>query len=96
MAQSIARVPTPLASRYLGQLCKHFEHKRPVEYSRDHGSISFDSGICTLDAMEETLILTADSPDPEQLERLQDVVAKHLIRFAFRDAPPIEWVKEAA
>jgi hypothetical protein len=91
MATSEAHIPTDLAPRYLGQLCKHFEHKRPVEYSRDHGQITFDTGVCTLDATGTTLILHADAPDPENLDRLQNVVVRHLERFAFRNPIEVTW-----
>ncbi len=90
---SIARVSTTVPRRYLGQLCKHFEHKRPVTCAADNaeGRIEFEIGTCTLDAGADTLNLHAEAPDAERLERLQDVVARHLLRFAFREPPEIVW-----
>lgn len=41
MPTSEARVPTTAARRYLGQLCKHFEHKLPVALAEHHGRIDF-------------------------------------------------------
>mgnify|MGYP003349750236 CR=1 FL=1 len=49
-AQSTARIATPLASRYLQQLCKHFAHKMKVEFTPEHGRIELRSGVCVLDA----------------------------------------------
>lgn len=93
MTQSDARVATEMATRYLGQICKHFEHRRKVEYAADFtsGRIEFEIGVCTLRAEPGLLMLHAEAPDDAALERLQDVVVRHLDRFAFRDKPDIGW-----
>jgi hypothetical protein len=91
--QSVAEVATPDASRYLQQLCKHFGHKLPVTFDEQSGRIEFSIGECRLDADEDegVLTLSLSTPSVHQLEELQDVVARHLLRFAFRDPPQIEW-----
>ncbi len=94
---SEARVTTEMASRYLGQLCKHFEHKLPVTYEGQHGTIAFSAGACILDAVDaNTLILRVEAGDETALPGLQDVVARHLERFAFRDKPEIVWTRVGA
>ena len=95
MIHSEARVSTTRASRYLGQLCKHFEHRIPATYTGDHGRLEFESGVCLLDAADGTLVLRAEAKDEEQLGRLENVVARHLERFAFRDKPEIRWTRGA-
>ena len=47
---SQARVPTAVPRRYLGQLCKHFQHRLAVELTETRGRIEFPMGVCTLDA----------------------------------------------
>lgn len=94
MMQSEARVTTERASRYLQQLCKHFAHRLPTSHTPQEGRIEFGVGVCALQAEPETLILTADAPDAASLDRLEDVVARHLERFAFRDKPEIRWVRQ--
>ncbi|MEJ2120146.1 MAG: DUF2218 domain-containing protein [Alphaproteobacteria bacterium] len=94
MMQSEARVTTERASRYLQQLCKHFAHKLPTSHTPQEGRIEFGVGVCALQAEPETLVLTADAPDAESLDRLEGVVARHLERFAFRDKPEIRWVRQ--
>ena len=94
MMQSEARIATERASRYLQQLCKHFAHKLPTSHTPQEGRIEFGMGVCALQAEPETLVLTADAPDAESLDRLEDVVARHLERFAFRDKPEIRWVRQ--
>ncbi len=91
MPQSEARVPTPLGKRYLGQLCKHFEHKIPVELGDGVGRIAFEAGTCDLTADAKALVMRCAAPGEENLARVQDVVARHLARFAFRDVPEITW-----
>jgi len=93
MMQSEARITTERASRYLQQLCKHFAHKLPTSHTPQEGRIEFGIGVCALQAEPETLVLTADAPDAASLDRLEDVVARHLERFAFRDKPEIRWVR---
>jgi hypothetical protein len=88
---SEARVPTSMPRRYLAQLCKHFQHKLPVDLAEDHGRITFSDGSCTLRTEAETLVLRVESEDAAALAKLEDVVARHLLRFAFRESPEVAW-----
>ncbi len=94
MTQSTARIATPLASRYLQQLCKHFAHKMPVDFTPEHGRIELRSGVCVLDAEADTLVLHVETPDESALENLQEVVKRHLERFAWKDVPQFKWVRQ--
>jgi uncharacterized protein len=95
MPQSQARVESARAGRYLGQLCKHFAHKLPVEHTEAQGRIEFPIGVCTLAAEPGVLVLNARSDSDETLVQLEGVIARHLERFAFRDTPAIDWRKLA-
>jgi hypothetical protein len=95
MLTSEARVATAMARRYLGQLCKHFAHKIPVTHTEAAGRIEFPTGVCQIEAGSDLLILRAEAADAGALERLQEVVDRHLQRFAFRDTPEIRWVRAA-
>jgi hypothetical protein len=90
-AVATARVPTEKASRYLQQLCKHFDHKLPVTFDEHAGSITFTLGECALKADGEALTITATSPGQAELEQLEDVIVRHLVRFAFREELKVEW-----
>jgi hypothetical protein len=92
---SIARVATKSALRYLGQLCKHFGHKVPSSLDGDHGWIAFDFGRCHLAASNEELSLHNTAASVEALQRLEEVIARHLERFAFRETLAITWQREA-
>ncbi|MDH7638896.1 DUF2218 domain-containing protein [Sphingomonas oryzagri] len=93
MLSTTAITPTAHASRYLQQLAKHWSHKLEVEFTPLHATIRFPSGVvATLDAGEEALTSTIEAADAETLERMKQVVADHLDRFAFREAPlPFPW-----
>jgi uncharacterized protein len=92
MPIATARVPTLLPRRYMSQLCKHFEHKLPVTLGEAEGCITFAMGVCTLQAETDAIVMRVESADPDGLERLEDVVARHLVRFAFREPVAVEWV----
>jgi len=89
--QSTANVTTEMASRYLQQLCKHFAHKIPAEFTPEEGSITFPFGVCALTAQGSRLTMTVTTENEADLPRMQDVIASHLERFAFRDKPAIVW-----
>jgi len=93
---SAARVATPMAQRYMTQLCKHFEHRLPARYGATEGSIEFPTGTCRMEVQPDLLILHAEAKDAEALAQLESVVARHLERFAFRDKPEIAWTRSAA
>ncbi|GAA4767782.1 DUF2218 domain-containing protein [Stakelama sediminis] len=96
-ATAIADVPTGHASRYLQQLCKHWQHSLNVEFTPEHGTITFprdarganwdDDGKATLDAKDKALTVRLDASNADHLEGLKGVLERHLDRFAFREAP---------
>jgi hypothetical protein len=91
MPSATARVATDLPRRYMTQLCKHFEHRLAVAYDETQGSIRFQSGECRLKVAPDALVMTVEASDEAALPQLQDVVARHLLRFAFREPPQIVW-----
>jgi hypothetical protein len=91
MNHSVARVESERASIYLQQLCKHFAHKRPVEFTPERGQIALSAGICRLDAAGGVLTIRAEADDADKLAQLQDTIARHLERFAFRSPVTLDW-----
>ncbi|MEZ5742829.1 MAG: DUF2218 domain-containing protein [Sphingomonadaceae bacterium] len=82
---SRAVVPTRNASRYLQQLCKHWSHKFDVTFDPSQGRIALPSGIATMVAGNEALTVSLSLKPGGDMGRLQQVVANHLDRFAFRE-----------
>ncbi|WP_375248350.1 DUF2218 domain-containing protein [Sphingomonas sp.] len=97
MSTSIARVPTLSASRYLQQLAKHWSHKMEVSFSPEEGRIAFPNGsVLTMRADSATLDVMLVVPESEDMGRMREVVASHLDRFAFREAPlTFDWQEQA-
>ncbi|MDQ0345934.1 hypothetical protein J2S76_000335 [Ancylobacter vacuolatus] len=88
MPSTFATVPTSHANRYLQQLCKHWTHKLEVSFTPERGVVGFPGGtVATLEAGPEGLAVRIEAPDVEMLEEMKGVVARHLDRFAFREAP---------
>ena len=94
---STARVPTAKGSRYLQQLCKHWSHNLAVEFTETEGKVVFPRNARGADwPGDATLVMQAHDDGLEcrlqassdgQLEALKGAVARHLDRFAFREAP---------
>lgn len=102
---STARVPTASASRYLQQLCKHWSHNLEVTFDESEGRVVFPrdargaswagDAVVTFVATPDTLGCTISASEPGQLEGLKGAVARHLDRFAFREAPlQFDWVDQ--
>jgi hypothetical protein len=104
MVTSSARVATERPTVYLKQLCEHFADERR-RHSTQEFEVTFDdregfvdfaplvSGICRLDAREEdVLVLEASGTDQAALERVERIVAKHVVRFGGRDGLAVEWL----
>lgn len=102
MTSAIAQVPTKSGSRYLQQLCKHWQHNLAVEFTPEHGTVVFPrdargadwpgDATVTFDAREETLDIRIDASSDGQLEGLKGAVERHVDRFAFREgALKYEW-----
>jgi len=86
------RARTASGSKYLQQLCKHWGHRFEVEFSQNRGQVRFPSAVATMEASADALFVTIETDDPKSVEPLKEVVANHLDRFAFREAPlPFEW-----
>lgn len=94
---AVANVATSHASRYLQQLCKHWSHKLEVEFDPARGRVVFpkdirgaaypEDGVALFSANPDNLEVTLEASSADQLSSLKEVVASHLDRFAFREAP---------
>jgi hypothetical protein len=91
-----AEVQTDRPSPYLKQVCKHFRHKRTVEFTDSDGTMTFPFGTCRLRAEGTTLTLVGEAADVEALDVLERVVGGHLERFGRRDALTVTWTRDAA
>ena len=96
-----ASVPTASASKYLQQVCKHWAHNLTVEFDEAKGSIVFPKdarganwpgdGVVTLTAGPETLGCRIEASEAGQRDGLKGALARHIDRFAFREALAWDW-----
>jgi uncharacterized protein len=92
MTTATARIPTTGGAKYLQQLCKHWGHKFDVDLSDHKGLVRFPAAVVTMEADADALLVTIEAQETEIVERMKGVVASHLDRFAFREAPlPFDW-----
>ena len=82
-----ADVPTANGRKYVLQLGKHWAHKLEVAFDGDRATIRFPDAVALLDPGADAIAVSISGEDPANVERLKDVVARHLDRFAFREAP---------
>ncbi len=87
-----AQVTTDDPSRYLLQLCKHFQGKVPVEFDRTHGTIAVGDGRCDLDAGPGVLTISIVAPTADVVDQLKFMIAKHLAKFDRHDRLTLEWM----
>lgn len=94
---AVARVPTSSAGKYLQQVCKHWTHNLKVEFDATKGTIVFPKdgrggpwagdGLVTLTAHGDALECRIAASELAQLSGLKGALARHIDRFAFREAP---------
>lgn len=83
--QSHARLNTDKAARYMTQLARHWSHEYAVALDATSARIPLPLGACVMLAEPDGLNVTVEAPVMASLARLEDVVAEHLLRFAFRE-----------
>lgn len=88
---SHATVTTERASRYLKQLCKHFDHKADSTFDDHKGQTVFEFGVCDFQALDGELVLDLTASDSEKMDRLEFVVGDHLERFGKKDELSVDW-----
>ncbi|MFI6324867.1 DUF2218 domain-containing protein [Nonomuraea sp. NPDC050556] len=92
MIDSTAQVDTPRAERYIKQLVSHMGHKVSTKLDDDGlGTITLSYGECTLTPFPGHILLRATAEDLDKLADVQDVVARHLVRFASQEELTVTW-----
>ncbi|MEV0201131.1 DUF2218 domain-containing protein [Nonomuraea sp. NPDC050691] len=101
MPISTALVPTDRPERYIKQLVSHLGHKATTTLSADgRATITFagalSGGECVLAPSGNALEMIATAADAEALAVVQDVVTRHLLRFAAQEDLRTEWAEPVA
>jgi caffeoyl-CoA O-methyltransferase len=92
MPAAQATVATERPARYIKQLVSHLGRNLTTELAEDGtGTIRRGTGRCVLSPQPTALRMSADAEDAEELAALQDVVTRHLMRFAHREQLQVTW-----
>ena len=91
---STASVGTERAGRYGKQLVAHLSRRSAGEWDEQGGTgwIDFGETRAELSAGPAALDLRL-SAAPDALDRMEDVVGRHLVRFGARDELIVQWVR---
>jgi uncharacterized protein len=94
---STAPVATDRPARYGKQLVAHLTRRAVGAWDddTDTGWIDFGTGRATLTAVEGTLEMRL-AVESGELDRLEDVLARHLVRFGTRDELTVRWTRGEA
>jgi hypothetical protein len=88
-AEALVSIVTP--ARYMARLCNHFAHRVNVQREPDHARIEFPNAPCSLQALEDHLKIRIESDDVATLQRVQEVVARHLKQVAADETFDVDW-----
>ncbi len=105
-SSATAKVATAHASKYLQQVCKHWEHNLAVTFDAQQGTVTFPrdargaawagDALVTFTAHAESLECRIDASEAGQRDGLKGAVERHIDRFAFRETLAWEWTDAAA
>src|SRR5438477_10189345 len=94
-----ANVQTTQASEWLAELCRQFQERAAahpelgieVAWSETGGSVDFGWGRCALHAGPDVLNLRVEADQADDIERLQELVTRHIERLASGEQAAVVW-----
>lgn len=78
-------------ARWAKQLVDHFSHKITVEDTDEGKLMHFSAGQGLVSHTTSAVLLTARATTADELSQVQEVLARHLERFAQREAITVSW-----
>ncbi len=93
-ARSVASIATERPQRYVKQLVSHLGHKLTTTLGDDGvGTITFPQGRCVLAPGSGVIDAEAQATDESALAVVEDVVARHLVRFGSGEELTVTWTR---
>jgi uncharacterized protein len=86
-----ADVRTDVPERYAKQLVSHLGHRVEFTTEGTTSTAQIGSGVATVEVGDGVLTLLAAGPDAESLDRVRDVLGRHLERFGQREGLSVVW-----
>ena len=93
MPISTATVFTDRPGRYAKQLASHLSRRLTTSWDDEtgRGSVLLGNGRADLTAADGALDIRIDSDD---LDRFEDVIGRHLVRFGTKDELVVQWTRD--
>ena len=90
-----ADVTTERPGRYGKQLVSHLSRRSVGSWDDDSalGTIEFSKAHAALSCFDDHLHIELTAA-PEDLDQMEDVVGRHLVRFGTRDELTVAWVRD--
>ena len=92
--RSHAVVPTERAERWVTQLASHLGHKAEVVRTDTSATLAIAGGSCVMTWDAAAARFAATAPEAEALGRIEDVVGRHLERFAAKEGLTVDWQRD--
>ncbi len=91
--RSTGTAATDRPARYGKQLTSHLGRRNGGEWddATAAGWIQFPSARAELQSFDDQLVITLESPDEETADTMEDVIAKHLVRFSPKEPVELAW-----
>ncbi|WP_236127754.1 DUF2218 domain-containing protein [Cedecea colo] len=91
--QSVARITTPNAARFLRRLCTHFKHRTAVIADETSGQFRLSIGEVKIRLEDDALVVTVTADAREKLSELEQIIERHLEEAAVRETLRFDWLK---
>ena len=88
---SRADVVTERPERWAKQLVSHLSHKAPHEKTERGDELAIADGLGIVSVQPGLVVLEAYANSTETLARVEDVLGRHLERFAEKDGLTVTW-----
>lgn len=88
---SRADVVTERPERWAKQLVSHISHKAPHERTEGGDELTIGDGLGVVAVRPGLVVLEAYANSDETLARVEDVLGRHLERFAEKDGLTVVW-----
>ena len=89
-----ADVPTDAPARYAKQLVSHLGRKVEFTVEGETSTAVIAGGTGVIEVGDGVITLRAEAPDAETLDRVQDVLGRHLERFGQRNELTVVWTAD--
>jgi hypothetical protein len=93
MLQSSAKLTIDRPERYAKQLAAHISHKAEGSTETDGlTTIKFGfGGTGTIGVNSDSVLLTAQADTKENLEKIEGILGRHLLKFAKLEDQQLDW-----